>query len=150
MHRAWHDKLAHLLNAPPQRAFGSPMQARNATRVRCLHCLRRSDVEVVRDGQAQRVPSTALVPGDVVVVVPGTLPADMVMLRGEAIVDENMLTGGHGQRGISCVWLVAQGRRAIPLSPFCDGTTTATMHAAPRCRSPWQGWYAGIPYMMDS
>lgn len=58
----------------------------------CLHppC---SEVDVVRDGQVVRVTSQVLVPGDVVVVAPGALAADMVLLRGEAIVDENMLTG---------------------------------------------------------
>lgn len=39
------------------------------------------------------VPSTELVPGDVVLVKPGILPCDIVLLRGEAIVDETMLTG---------------------------------------------------------
>ena len=39
------------------------------------------------------IPSTELVPGDVVLVKPGILPCDVVLLRGEAIVDENMLTG---------------------------------------------------------
>lgn len=37
--------------------------------------------------------SSELVPGDVVIVQPGILPCDIVLLQGEAIVDENMLTG---------------------------------------------------------
>lgn len=32
-------------------------------------------------------------PGDVVALHPGVLPCDLALLRGEAIVDENMLTG---------------------------------------------------------
>ncbi len=39
------------------------------------------------------LPSPALVPGDIVVVGPGALSCDCVLLRGEVIVDENMLTG---------------------------------------------------------
>lgn len=50
-------------------------------------------MEVLRGGVFRPLPSTALVPGDVVAVVPGTLPADCVLLTGECIVDENMLTG---------------------------------------------------------
>ena len=40
-----------------------------------------------------RLPSTALVPGDIVAVAPGVLSCDCVLLRGEVIADENMLTG---------------------------------------------------------
>jgi len=39
------------------------------------------------------IPSTELVPGDVILVKPGILPCDVVLLKGEAIVDETMLTG---------------------------------------------------------
>lgn len=42
-----------------------------------------------------KLPSTVLVPGDVIAVVTGVLPADCVLLTGECIVDENMLTGAH-------------------------------------------------------
>ncbi|GFR50065.1 hypothetical protein Agub_g12207, partial [Astrephomene gubernaculifera] len=51
------------------------------------------EVEVVRGGCVVRLPSRCLVPGDLVVVGPGALPCDMVLMRGECIVDENMLTG---------------------------------------------------------
>lgn len=44
-------------------------------------------------GRLQLRDSRALVPGDVVAVHPGPLPCDLVLLRGEAIVDEAMLTG---------------------------------------------------------
>ncbi|KAG2425624.1 hypothetical protein HYH02_014997 [Chlamydomonas schloesseri] len=50
-------------------------------------------VDVVRGGEVVRLPSSVLVPGDLVVVAPGTLPCDLVLLRGECILDENMLTG---------------------------------------------------------
>jgi cation-transporting ATPase 13A3/4/5 len=51
-------------------------------------------VEVLRGGSFKLMPSQTLVPGDVIAVVPGTLPADCALLNGECIVDENMLTGG--------------------------------------------------------
>jgi magnesium-transporting ATPase (P-type) len=50
-------------------------------------------VDVLRGGRFLSVPSTELVPGEVIAVVPGTLPCDCVLLTGECIVDENMLTG---------------------------------------------------------
>jgi hypothetical protein len=53
----------------------------------------RKQVDVLRDGRFSRLPSPALVPGDIIVVEPGTLACDAVLLAGEAIVDENMLTG---------------------------------------------------------
>jgi cation-transporting ATPase 13A3/4/5 len=52
-------------------------------------------VEVLRGGSFKLMPSQTLVPGDIIAVVPGTLPADCVLLNGECIVDENMLTGAH-------------------------------------------------------
>ncbi len=39
------------------------------------------------------LPSPRLVPGDLIMIKPGTLPCDVVLVRGECIVDENMLTG---------------------------------------------------------
>eukprot|EP00882_Tetradesmus_deserticola_P011647 GHRQ01012321.1.p1 GENE.GHRQ01012321.1~~GHRQ01012321.1.p1 ORF type:complete len:287 (+),score=60.12 GHRQ01012321.1:2438-3298(+) len=50
-------------------------------------------VEVLRGGSFKLMPSQTLVPGDIIAVVPGTLPADCALLNGECIVDENMLTG---------------------------------------------------------
>lgn len=53
-------------------------------------------VDTVRDGSIKHIDSPALVPGDIIVVHTGTLPCDCVLLRGEAILDENMLTGETG------------------------------------------------------
>lgn len=50
-------------------------------------------VDVLRGGAWLRLRSSALVPGDVFAVPLGTLPCDAVLVGGEAIVDENMLTG---------------------------------------------------------
>lgn len=52
------------------------------------------EVHVMQAGGAMvTTSSTELVPGDIVAIHPGLLPCDVVLLRGEAIVDENMLTG---------------------------------------------------------
>ncbi len=46
------------------------------------------------DGEAEVVPSRRLVPGDVVLVRPGgRVPADGVIVAGEAEIDESMVTG---------------------------------------------------------
>ncbi len=58
-----------------------------------LMCVWRSEVEAIRNGEVVKLSSAELVPGDIIVLQPGTLPADVVLLRGECIVDENMLTG---------------------------------------------------------
>jgi cation-transporting ATPase 13A2 len=55
------------------------------------------------------VTSTELVPGDIVVLDAGVLPCDMVLLSGECIVDENMLTGE------------SVPVRKTPYSPVADG-----------------------------
>lgn len=52
-----------------------------------------TEVDALRGGRFARVASPALVPGDVVIVSPGVLSCDCVLLSGEVIVDENMLTG---------------------------------------------------------
>ncbi|PRW55974.1 Ca-transporting ATPase [Chlorella sorokiniana] len=51
------------------------------------------EVQVLQNGRITTVDSTELLPGDVVVLHPGVLPGDVTLVRGEAIVDENMLTG---------------------------------------------------------
>ncbi|KAI9000254.1 hypothetical protein BC832DRAFT_147677 [Gaertneriomyces semiglobifer] len=51
--------------------------------------------KVVRDGLHVEVPTEALVAGDAVVLEddPGIVPCDMVLIQGEAIMDESTLTG---------------------------------------------------------
>jgi len=54
---------------------------------------------VLRNGTWAHLPSTQLVPGDLLALTEGALPCDCVLLAGEAIVDENMLTGAFGGGG---------------------------------------------------
>ncbi|KAK9810380.1 hypothetical protein WJX72_009770 [[Myrmecia] bisecta] len=61
--------------------------------------------------RATPVSSTQLVPGDLVWVGAGVLACDLVLLRGECIVDENMLTGE------------AIPVRKVPYSPASNGLT---------------------------
>ncbi|KAJ9084682.1 hypothetical protein DSO57_1021714 [Entomophthora muscae] len=54
------------------------------------------DVQVLRDGQWFLIPSSELVPGDLFdLATPGlqTFPCDSVLLQGDCIVNEGMLTG---------------------------------------------------------
>jgi cation-transporting ATPase 13A3/4/5 len=51
-------------------------------------------VRVLRDGSFQQISSTALVPGDLLVIKPGTtLACDCILAQGAAVVAEGMLTG---------------------------------------------------------
>ena len=54
---------------------------------------------MLRNGNFVMLPSHKFVPGDVMVIANGVLPCDVVLLRGECIVDENMLTGGPLEPG---------------------------------------------------
>ncbi len=74
------------------------------------------EVELVRDpglgglgGGAARgpnghvlVPSSQLVPGDVVVVTAGKVPYDGVLIEGECVMDETVLTGESETHGMAC------------------------------------------------
>ena len=65
---------------------------------------------MLRNGSYMLADSADLVPGDVVVVDTGILPADMVLIRGECIVDENMLTGECN----ACFWMLGcQGQLSL-------------------------------------
>jgi Mg2+-importing ATPase len=49
---------------------------------------------VVRDGKEMSVPRDSLVPGDVIILVPGLIvPADARIVEGEVFIDESTLTG---------------------------------------------------------
>ena len=50
-------------------------------------------VTVLREGKWRAVPSTSLVPGDVIQVGTGVLPCDIALLSGSCVVNESMLTG---------------------------------------------------------
>ena len=50
-------------------------------------------VPIVDRGWVRAAPSYKLVPGDVVVVQKGKALVDMVLLRGNCLVDESMLSG---------------------------------------------------------
>jgi Cu2+-exporting ATPase len=77
--------LGHWLE---MRAVG---QARGA---QTLADLLPDEAERVRDGAVERVPVSALVAGDVVLVRPGArVPADGEVVDGAADVDESMITG---------------------------------------------------------
>lgn len=53
-----------------------------------------SVARLCNDGTYERVPVRRLLPGDVIRILPGeTFPADAVILKGETMVDEALLTG---------------------------------------------------------
>ena len=58
-------------------------------------------VEVLRDGQAGRVPATEVVPGDLLLLAPGTIvPADARVVEGAELgADESALTGESATAG---------------------------------------------------
>nr|BAL57636.1 cation-transporting ATPase [uncultured Deinococcota bacterium] len=62
--------------------------------IRKLLALRPKTARVVQDGEEKEVPALALIPGDLVRVLPGErIPADGVVVEGQSHVDESMLTG---------------------------------------------------------
>ncbi|DBB14077.1 TPA: hypothetical protein ACH3X3_001037 [Trebouxia sp. C0006] len=54
-------------------------------------------VAVVQAGRVRAVSSRRLVPGDVVVLLPGKATCDMVLLRGSCLVEESLLSGEAAQ-----------------------------------------------------
>lgn len=50
-------------------------------------------MSILTNGVPNVVDSSELLPGDVVLVSHGSVPADIVLLQGEAVVDEALLTG---------------------------------------------------------
>ena len=53
----------------------------------------RGIVPIVQAGWVRAIPSHKLVPGDIVVLQEGTLMCDMVLLRGNCLVEEPMISG---------------------------------------------------------
>lgn len=51
------------------------------------------NARVLRDGQYVTKPLKDLAPGDVVQIEPGPTPCDLVLIRGQLVVDESALTG---------------------------------------------------------
>jgi magnesium-transporting ATPase (P-type) len=95
-----------------------------------------AQVEVLRGGSFKLMPSQTLVPGDIIAVVPGMLPADCVLLNGECIVDENMLTGGWQLVVLVLCCLVAQldsvasARRMLLSWPLCCAERAESLQLA--------------------
>jgi cation-transporting ATPase E len=68
------------------------IQARNL--VKKLSIIAQQEIRVLRDGQLQTIDAKSLVLDDVVTIGAGEqIPADMVVLAGQADVNESMLTG---------------------------------------------------------
>ncbi|SDE80982.1 Cu+-exporting ATPase [Thermus arciformis] len=62
--------------------------------IRKLLALRPKTARVVQEGEEKEIPAEALIPGDLVRVLPGErIPADGVVVEGFSHVDEAMLTG---------------------------------------------------------
>ncbi|WP_185747532.1 heavy metal translocating P-type ATPase [Thermus tengchongensis] len=62
--------------------------------IRKLLSLRPKTARVVQEGEEREIPAEALIPGDLVRVLPGErIPADGVVVEGFSHVDEAMLTG---------------------------------------------------------
>lgn len=62
--------------------------------IRKLLSLRPKTARVVQEGEEKEIPAEALIPGDLVRVLPGErIPADGVVVEGQSHVDESMLTG---------------------------------------------------------
>ncbi len=89
------DGIAMLVAWVPIAAVGVVLSVRADRALRALRGEIRSHVRAFRDGKLKTIPSTALVPGDVIALEAGqNLPADGEVLRGRALqVNEAALTG---------------------------------------------------------
>ena len=68
---------------------------RSERALQALSALAAPLAQVIRDGELRTIPAASLVPGDALVIgAGGRIPADAVLLRGDALtVDESALTG---------------------------------------------------------
>lgn len=74
-------------------------------------------VPYVNKGYVRAMKAWQLVPGDIIVVVPGQAVCDMVLLRGNCLVEESVLSGEVSFLG-SCQWccsLPASAAHPFPL-----------------------------------
>ena len=79
----------HGLRLQEMRARGGANDA-----IRTLLELAPSQAVVIRDGQEVEIPTSEVVPGDLMLVRPGAkIPTDGVVESGESEVDESMVTG---------------------------------------------------------
>lgn len=76
------------------RAFEARAKGRASSAVHELMELAAKEARVTRDGTERMVAIDSLIPGDLMVVLPGEkIPTDGVITGGESSVDESMLTG---------------------------------------------------------
>ncbi len=69
-------------------------RGRTSEAIKRLMGLRPNTARIVRAGQEVEVPVEEIRPGDTVVVRPGErIPVDGVVLRGQSLIDESMITG---------------------------------------------------------
>lgn len=70
-------------------------EARSERALRALNALAEPQARVIRDGAARSIPSSEIVPGDIIVLGEGSrIPADAILVGGDALeVDESTLTG---------------------------------------------------------
>ncbi len=69
-------------------------KGRASEAIKRLLALRPKTARLVREGEEKEIPAEALIPGDLVRVLPGErIPADGVVVEGESHIDESMLTG---------------------------------------------------------
>lgn len=93
MCRYWKYTIAILCITSLAVISGVVQSRRNFQRIRATSHLK-VDVRVIRDGKELQVSSDDLVPGDVIFVPENTsLPCDCVLLSGEALISESLLTG---------------------------------------------------------
>jgi hypothetical protein len=90
----WHMGIVNTLVYTTGGLTVSSINYRNALRLQEL-CRIEGTVDVLRDNGkvVETIDQSKLVPGDVVLVQPGEVFCDMVLLSGEAVVDESSLTG---------------------------------------------------------
>ncbi|MEK4139783.1 heavy metal translocating P-type ATPase [Paenibacillus odorifer] len=74
--------------------FEALAKGRSSDAIKSLMGLQAKTALVIRDGQEMNIPTDEVIPGDIVLVKPGTkVPVDGEVVEGSSSVDESMLTG---------------------------------------------------------